>query len=313
MTTVLLLLACNGTPPADSEGGDGVVSACGDWASVGQPFALGWCASCHSSRLQGEERYGAPEGVDLDTLEGMRRWSDRVIERGLGSAPDMPPAAHAPVAERAAVAAWLACGAPGTEAPMPEGARNPTLLDAVVLTGGVASEADGVLLTQDLEGLPWLEQRFVASGEHGGSLAEAWVGVDGELAEGVTFEPPVAIWEDDAASLESTVVAARTGASGSTSGEERWTVSRTVETQPDPRFMDAAPSRVVAEVEGEPAFVWWFSSTRMLVSQGVRLEDGTWRLVLNTAPVAQRATAPGLPLEAGGSWASRGTVQAEAP
>ncbi len=304
-----LLLAC--TDPVAPTPEPIAAAACGDWASVGQPFALGWCTSCHSSRLPAGHRYGAPEGVDLDTLAGMRKWSERVSVRALGDDADMPPGSHASASERAALAAWIACGAPGEEASMPEGERDADLLGAVTLTGGVTEADGGVLLSQNLDGEGWLRQSFVGWPESG--LAAALVGPDGGVAESVSFEPPLAVWDDAERTLQSAVVATREGAAGVVVAEEDWTVTREVDAQPDPRFMEAAPERVVAEVDGEAAFVWWFSPTRMLVAQAMRLEDGTWRSVLNTAPVAQRPSGDGFPLEAGGSWAARGTLLAVAP
>jgi len=194
---------------------------------------------------------------------------------------------------------------------MPEGERDADLLGAVTLTGGVLEAEGGVLLSQNLDGEGWLRQSFVGWPEAG--LAAALVGPDGGVAESVSFEPPLAVWDDAERTLQSAVVATREGAAGVVVAEEDWTVTREVDAQPDPRFMEAAPERVVAEVDGEAALVWWFSSTRMLVAQAVRLEDGTWRSVLNTAPVAQRPAGEGFPLEAGGSWAARGTLLAVAP
>jgi hypothetical protein len=283
---------------------------CGTWETVGHPFVLEWCTSCHSSRLDGDGRYGAPDGVDLDTLAGVRRWSERVSARALAEGADMPPATQAPPEARAAVAAWLACGAPGSEATLPGGENNPDLLDGVVLTGGVTLEADTILLTQAFEGDDWLVQAF--SEGPPAALAEASAWVDG-VEERWSFAPPLPVWDEEAEASRWEGLVDRVDPSGSATAAESWTVRRETVTDPDPRFMDPAPTRVTAERDGEPVLVWWFSGTRMLVAQAAWMDDGTWRTVLNTAPIAQRVDGPGFPLEPGGSWAARGTLSAAAP
>ncbi|MCA9493940.1 MAG: hypothetical protein KC621_28615, partial [Myxococcales bacterium] len=108
----LLLVACGRELEASAP-------ACGDTWEEMEPFFLSWCASCHSSELTGDLRYGAPTGVDLDTLEGVRASSDRV--RAMLEAGAMPPAGGLGEAERDATLAWLACGAPGLTEPAPAG------------------------------------------------------------------------------------------------------------------------------------------------------------------------------------------------
>lgn len=273
---------------------------------------LTWCTSCHSSRLTGEDRFGAPQGVNLDTLAEVRAGAEGVSRRSLSASADMPPRGGVPTAEREAVAAWFACGAPGEEAPFPDADRDLDLLRAGTLTGAIEADGDERRVRLEEEGLPWLTQRFrVESGR--GDLAGYTRYEAGLEVEAVQFEPPLGVYDEEAATVAGDPVVTRSTSAGVDVATESWTVSRETDPDPDPRFMDASPSRVVAEREGEPALEWWFSATRMLVAHAQLEVDGSWTTVLNTAPAAQRDGSPGFPLDEGGSWASRSTAIAEAP
>ena len=86
------------------------------WASFGDPFLRSWCTGCHSSALAAEDRQSAPVGVDFDTLDGVRAHLQAVRRRTVVDA-DMPPAGGPDTAAREQLAEWLACGAPGVDAP----------------------------------------------------------------------------------------------------------------------------------------------------------------------------------------------------
>lgn len=82
------------------------------WENFGDAFLRNWCKGCHSPHLQGEARFGAPEGVDLFSLEELRQWEARVRARATGKAPTMPPAGGPSQEERDRLAQWLSLGAP---------------------------------------------------------------------------------------------------------------------------------------------------------------------------------------------------------
>jgi uncharacterized membrane protein len=85
--------------------------------NFGRSFMLANCVRCHSASATGAARKGAPVGVDLDSVEGVRAHS-KLVDEYAGSGPGgtntwMPPDAPKPTtAERQQLAEWLACGAP---------------------------------------------------------------------------------------------------------------------------------------------------------------------------------------------------------
>ncbi|NUN97661.1 MAG: hypothetical protein HUU16_15965, partial [Candidatus Omnitrophica bacterium] len=50
------------------------------------------CLGCHHSSQHGEDRFGAPEGVNFDTLELIRQNESGIRDLALGDEPAMPPA-----------------------------------------------------------------------------------------------------------------------------------------------------------------------------------------------------------------------------
>ena len=78
-------------------------------------FFDNWCAPCHSAEIPAEWRQGAPAGVDLDSLEQVKLWAERVRATALIEPPTMPPAGGTSQRERELVTAWLDCGMPGAE------------------------------------------------------------------------------------------------------------------------------------------------------------------------------------------------------
>jgi uncharacterized membrane protein len=82
-----------------------------DYESFGKPFLLDWCTGCHSAAVPATMRQNAPTDVNLDTLEGARRFAERITVRAAGSAATMPPAGGPSAEERALLAEWISCGA----------------------------------------------------------------------------------------------------------------------------------------------------------------------------------------------------------
>lgn len=96
------------------DGGSDTGNDCTDltWDNYGQGYVRSWCAGCHSSALSGDEREGATVGVDFDSHAGVLDHVDRIIDRGTGDAPTMPPVGGSSEDERERVLEWLECGAP---------------------------------------------------------------------------------------------------------------------------------------------------------------------------------------------------------
>ncbi len=76
MWFLLTFLACTGAP-----GDSGVASVCIDapavtWVSFGDGFFSTYCRSCHSAETQ--DRFGAPEGIDFDTPDQVRTFTESI-------------------------------------------------------------------------------------------------------------------------------------------------------------------------------------------------------------------------------------------
>jgi hypothetical protein len=82
------------------------------YQNFGAAFMLEHCAMCHASTLSGADRHGAPEGVDLDSREGVAIWRGGVLSQAAGLGAKMPPAGSVTAAEKKLLTEWLQCGAP---------------------------------------------------------------------------------------------------------------------------------------------------------------------------------------------------------
>jgi uncharacterized membrane protein len=84
----------------------------------GLAFMRTYCLSCHSASVKGAARAGAPEDMNYDTLEDVRRWASEIDEHAaVGPAASntaMPPAPNPQPTtdERLRLGQWLACGSP---------------------------------------------------------------------------------------------------------------------------------------------------------------------------------------------------------
>lgn len=125
-TLALTLVACRGEtqPPDDlggsSGGGDTAADASSGgedtelatYENFGDAFIRNWCRGCHSSQLTGDDRSGAPDGIDFDTREDVEALADRIEARASGDSPTMPPAGGPSPEELDLLARWLAAGVP---------------------------------------------------------------------------------------------------------------------------------------------------------------------------------------------------------
>ena len=110
-----MLIACGGSSGSDSAEAADEPLDCTEttsWASVGAPFVYTWCTPCHSPTLSGDDRQGAPDGVDFGSYEDVLTYADRIEDRIFNEAAPMPPAGGPTEAELAAMATWLECGLP---------------------------------------------------------------------------------------------------------------------------------------------------------------------------------------------------------
>ncbi len=83
-----------------------------DAQSFGMPLMTTWCTSCHSAALTGDERRGAPVGLDLESEAAVREYALRIFARAADDNLSMPPAGGPTEQERVLLGDWLACGAP---------------------------------------------------------------------------------------------------------------------------------------------------------------------------------------------------------
>lgn len=118
MIYLLTIIACvDTTPPASPararaqtishECSEGLYN----YTTVGQPFMLTWCTSCHHSDLQIEDRQGAPPSVNLENYTDVIAQLARIEARVLTDPITMPPAGGPTSKELDRLAIWIACGA----------------------------------------------------------------------------------------------------------------------------------------------------------------------------------------------------------
>lgn len=87
------------------------------YTTFGQPFMQSFCTRCHSSKLKGPDRNGAPLLHDFDTLSGIQIFISHIDETS-ASGPaatntSMPVGDPTPTQDdRRQLGEWLACGTP---------------------------------------------------------------------------------------------------------------------------------------------------------------------------------------------------------
>ncbi|MCK6521136.1 hypothetical protein L6R49_06810 [Myxococcota bacterium] len=259
-TTLLLWAALGATSacgrdkgPADDVVVDDSAPAEGceelSWAQDGLPQMMTWCASCHSSLIAAEDRAGAPIGVDLESLDGVRAQLDRVIVRV--EAGDMPPAGGVPEEDRARLLTWLRCGAPGAELVWPttspaDAPEESWDQEEAVVAGDNADEV--VIEAARLgwtEGLAFAEVWRVDATEAALVSREVW-DEDGQPLRLITFEPPLSLWRAGQTDWSVSVERLTEDATGLSATSEEWSVSLGPATDVDPRSLEAAPDAIFA-------------------------------------------------------------------
>ncbi len=82
-----------------------------DYQTFGAPFMRNWCTGCHGSGLPTDMRQDAPEDINFDHVEDVRRMAMQVKAKATGATPTMPPAGGPSAEERVLLEEWLRCGA----------------------------------------------------------------------------------------------------------------------------------------------------------------------------------------------------------
>ena len=84
------------------------------WHNHAKPLIDTWCTTCHTSLLSGDDRKGAPTGINFDTYQGVHAFRDRILAVATGDSPLMPPAGGIPDIDRERLREWINCGAAGS-------------------------------------------------------------------------------------------------------------------------------------------------------------------------------------------------------
>lgn len=83
------------------------------YENFGQAFITQNCLGCHHSAQSGITRFGAPEGINFDTLQQIRMWEPMIRYMATGPNPQMPPAGVVWPWDREKLVQWLDAGLPG--------------------------------------------------------------------------------------------------------------------------------------------------------------------------------------------------------
>lgn len=111
MRRLSLVLALAGCAEGDDSAADTAACAAHDahvtWESGGESFFLTWCRSCHSESA--EDRHGAPEYLNYDTLDGVRGAAHNIRQAALWDQV-MPPSYPLDDEQREILWSFLDCG-----------------------------------------------------------------------------------------------------------------------------------------------------------------------------------------------------------
>ena len=113
MIILLSLLACGDHETAESTTGQDTgpaetVRCDASWDAWASGFFTTYCGACHSQ--SSPDRYGAPDGIDFDTIEMVQAWSGRIHERVLVDE-TMPMGGGVPSDALDRLAVWMDCQA----------------------------------------------------------------------------------------------------------------------------------------------------------------------------------------------------------
>ena len=274
---------------------------------MGRSFLLNYCTVCHSSQVSGAQRKGAPEGVDLDSIAGLRTHADRVFERTVDET--MPPGGGV---ETEAFLQWLECGAPGEEHALPV-SRPAASGEAFELAVFVEESAGSLVLTRQIEigsrgpfpESPWSVSTMDVTSNQAWFWSETLYAEDGDRIWGVEFLQGLRIVDGGRESWTQTVDVDVW--EDGLERQEEWVVHLSVgEGLPlDGRELTGSPTVISAQVEGGPEWAWHLAGNLAPVAQSVWLDDErSWkgiRINANDPREVHRA----YPIEAGQLWIER--------
>ena len=271
---LVLLLACTDSPTAPSAADANETCGNTDWWGAGQPLMLDFCAGCHSSRLSGDQRYGAPEGIDLETLEGAQQHLDRIRARVLEDG-DMPPGGGLSTEQLERLSEWLDCA---DDAPNPLPQLDSSLPDVISTDFIVSISMDdswSVVRRESFTGELWLEEHYLIEG------STVWFGgytlLDPELfgvERSVQFNPLIPITSSETPDGWTVTVSAEIEEDGLvTTDEQTWTVSYGASSTIDNRSVDHNPTEVVMIEDSGEVHAWHLSQTRILSGRWIGTED----------------------------------------
>ncbi len=112
---LLLTTACGGLDSVDNSSTNSRRIDCDartpalSYDNFAQPFMSKNCTGCHHSEVKGEDRKGAPAGIDLNTFDDVQTWGYIVHARTLGDEPTMPPGGGLTADESLRLEEWLQC------------------------------------------------------------------------------------------------------------------------------------------------------------------------------------------------------------
>ena len=265
---------------------------------------LDFCAGCHSSQLPEGRRFGAPIGVDLETLDGallhMERIRARVLEDG-----DMPPGGGMNAEQLERLAAWLECSVqdhnplPIIVSDLPTATTNEFTI--------TVTDQDGwrVLSRTTSDGQLWSEEYYLIE------LGNVWFGgysiFDPELfgvERAVLFEPLLPLSTNNSETERSLTVTAELEEDGVVTIEEQnWSVTIGEATLLDGRSADRAPDEVTMASEDGEIHVWHLSQTRILTGRWIASSDNLLQTLRQDhySPYVEQED-ESFPFESGDSW-----------
>ncbi len=321
---LFVLLACGGaavapiTPPAADTG-----VACETpeesqetWETIGQPFTLTYCTGCHAAALTGDARRGAPEGVDLDTLADAQSWAARLRTRVIEER-DMPPGGGPTAEEYERLAAWLDCGAPGAENPLPTGSWDTELIQGYSVRIELWEEGTTLLVERVLDdvNLDWREGPLRtdiytlesdAAWYHGYNSYDA----SGEPGRAIEWEPPLQLFAGDAVQSVSATI---TEDGASWSEQQTWTRMEGSPAQVDGHLMDADATELMILEDGGEEHGWLLSTERGMVGRWYYTTDGDGMVLQQLSVDIQLPEVGVMPISPEQPWVENGLVLAVTP
>ena len=298
------LWGCTEKAPPTSVDTGHAESCTDDWWSTGQPLMLDFCAGCHSSQLLDSNRFGAPAGVDLETLEGALLHTERIRVRVLEDG-DMPPGGGMSTEQLQRLAAWLDCSSQASN-PLPSSSSETPLVMAHEFTITVTDQSGwGVLSRSEPSGALWSEEYYLIEGSN------VWFGgysIFNEDLFGVTravlFEPMLPLASSQGSEDQTLTVSAEIEEDGVVTTEEQtWSVTTGAATLLDGRNIDRDPDEVVMISDSGEVHVWHLSQTRILSGRWIASPDYLLQALRQDhySPYSEPDDEP-FPFESGDSW-----------